>query len=206
MKRNHVLIAVLTVAFWFIEVTKQILLTVHNGFYDVWYFPFQLCSMPLYLLPAYLFFRRKKDERRKIVAAFLMDYGVLGGIMVFFDQSGLHYEIPLLTFFSYLWHVLMIVTGILLYLEEGCLSINDYHKASVLYLILVVLAEGFNVLLHPFGAVDMFYVSPYRKMGQIVFREIGNVLGSWPARVIYVLSTMAGAYLLHILYPKQKRR
>ncbi|MBQ1509228.1 MAG: hypothetical protein IIZ47_07370, partial [Erysipelotrichaceae bacterium] len=138
--------------------------------------------------------------------AFLMDYGVLGGIMVFFDRSGLHYEIPLLTFFSYLWHVFMVVTGILLYLEEGRLSSDSYRKASVLYLILVAIAEGFNVLLHPYGAVDMFYVSPYRKMGQIVFREIGNVLGSWPARVIYVLSTMAGAYLLHILYPKQKRR
>ena len=34
------------------EILKQLLLTfvMNNGHYNLWYFPFQLCSLPMYLL------------------------------------------------------------------------------------------------------------------------------------------------------------
>lgn len=95
------------------EILKQLLLTfvVNNGHYNLWYFPFQLCSLPMYLLVLYPFFHT--EPARNTILGFLSTYNLLGGIAVFFDTSGMHYPLLILTVHSYLWHILLIVTGIL---------------------------------------------------------------------------------------------
>ena len=95
------------------EILKQLLLTfvMNNGHYNLWYFPFQLCSLPMYLLVLYPFFHT--EPARNTILGFLSTYNLLGGIAVFFDTSGMHYPLLILTVHSYLWHILLIVTGIL---------------------------------------------------------------------------------------------
>lgn len=95
------------------EIWKQYCLTflAGGGAYNWRYFPFQLCSTPMYIL---LFLPYIKKER--IVRAcltFLMSFGLLGGIAVFADTTGLHYPLPALTVHSYLWHILLILIGYL---------------------------------------------------------------------------------------------
>ena len=52
LKRQNLLLNLLAALFPLSEIWKQLLLTWANGgVYRWWYFPFQLCSMPLYLLP-----------------------------------------------------------------------------------------------------------------------------------------------------------
>ena len=53
------------------EILKQLLLTfvVNNGHYNLWYFPFQLCSLPMYLLVLYPFFHTE-PARNTILASF----------------------------------------------------------------------------------------------------------------------------------------
>ena len=74
------------------ELWKQWTLTFHlnNGYYDWWYFPFQLCSIPMYICTALPFVHGLKI--RRCLLAFLMDFGLLGGIFAFFDTSGMHYR------------------------------------------------------------------------------------------------------------------
>ena len=98
------------------EIWKQWTLTfvLNKGIYSWWHFPFQLCSIPMYVclsigllssarisrhLPAYL--QARADRLCSLLAAFLMDFGLLGGIFVFFDTSGMHYEYLPLTIHSY---------------------------------------------------------------------------------------------------------
>ena len=51
-KKQESLLNILAVLLPLSEIWKQLLLTyIHEGTYQLWYFPFQLCSMPLYLLP-----------------------------------------------------------------------------------------------------------------------------------------------------------
>ena len=72
------------------EVWKQCLLTfvLGHGTYNWWYFPFQLCSIPMYVLLAYPWLRR--ESTRRMLLAFLMSYCFLGGVAVFADTSGLN--------------------------------------------------------------------------------------------------------------------
>ena len=70
------------------EILKQLLLTfvMNNGHYNLWYFPFQLCSLPMYLLVLYPFFHT--EPARNTILGFLSTYNLLGGIAVFFRYQG----------------------------------------------------------------------------------------------------------------------
>ena len=117
------------------EILKQLLLTfvMNNGHYNLWYFPFQLCSLPMYLLVLYPFFHT--EPARNTILGFLSTYNLLGGIAVFFDTSGMHYPLLILTVHSYLWHILLIVTGILsgIFLVQKLSSENLYliHQTHI---------------------------------------------------------------------------
>lgn len=93
------------------EVLKQVFrfLIVDQGVYNWWYFPFQLCSMPIYLC---LLLPRLKKGRRTVVT-FLADFALLGGIAVYLDPSDMLSPSLFLTLFSFLWHDLLIIIGIL---------------------------------------------------------------------------------------------
>lgn len=94
------------------EIWKQYCLTyiMNEGTYNWWYFPFQLCSIPMYvclILPWC-----NSPGIRGVLLAFLMDFGLLGGIFTFFDTSGMYYSYLPLTFHSFAWHILLIFLGI----------------------------------------------------------------------------------------------
>ena len=93
------------------EIWKQYCITfiINEHHYDWWYFPFQLCSIPMYVCLLLPFVREKA---RDILLTFLKTFGLMGGIFTFFDTSGLHYPYAPLTAHSYLWHVLLIILGI----------------------------------------------------------------------------------------------
>lgn len=187
--------------FVFSEVCKQILLTKYQGYYDWWYFPFQLCSMPIYLLPLHLF---SKNERiREMTGTFLIDYGMMAGILVFLDTSGFHYPIEILTVHSYLWHILMIVMGILL-LRRVKLSKRSFIDAFHLYLFLAMIAEILNILFRKEG-IDMYYLSPFYPMSQIVYKDVRILFGNGVSLFLYFLSIPLGAFLFHLLLKRIQR-
>ena len=94
------------------EIWKQYCLTfvLNGGVYQWWYFPFQLCSVPMYLclMPGFL----KGGALRDGALSFLADYTLLSGVIVFLDTSGMHYGYAPLTAHSYLWHFALIGLGI----------------------------------------------------------------------------------------------
>lgn len=184
-----------------LETIKQILLIVHG--YNIWYFPFQLCSMPIYLclLDGILKKRQKHDAFQKIIQTFLMDYGMLGGIAALsyragFTDTGIAY----IAFHGYLWHTLMIVLAIVIYLKnQADLSLKGFKQATALFLVLAIVAEVLNVLLHPLGDCDMFYISPYHYSTQPFFSAVELIIGRIPGIVFYVLMIIVGAAIIHYL-------
>lgn len=70
------------------EIYKQLFLyeVINQKHYDWWYFPFQLCSTPMYLcllLPVF------SVRLQKAAAVYLESFGFLGGIMALAEPSGL---------------------------------------------------------------------------------------------------------------------
>lgn len=203
------------------EILKQLLLTfvVNVGHYNLWYFPFQLCSLPMYLLVLYPFLRTQ--SARNTTLGFLATYNLLGGIAVFFDTSGMHYPLLILTVHSYLWHILLIVTGILSgillvqksatvpslsYSKDMKRQLTDasmhhllpsFSRITLLYILFALIAEYLNHILDSFGEINLFYINPNYRMEQIFFVKIGELYGNNSAILIYILATIFGAGILY---------
>lgn len=192
------------------EIWKQWYLTtaVNHGTYNWWYFPFQLCSIPMYVLLILPWV--KKGRFRDSLLTFLMCYGLLGGIAVFADTSGLHYPAAALTVHSYLWHILLILIGIAAgrcYLSTPAEKIAPAARfragflgSTLIYAVCCVAASCLNALITPFGSIDMFYINPRYPMVQIVFSELAEAIGNTPAIFLYILSTVCGSLLLFLLW------
>ena len=200
------------------EVWKQFTLTfvIGGGRYNWWYFPFQLCSIPMYILLAYPWVRRK--SARRMLLAFLMSFCLLGGIAVFADTSGLLYPLTALTVHSWIWHFLLILIGIsagaayFLRLRNDtknilfsrtlsrALPLRPFFHAVILYLACCALAELFNLTLDRYGMINMFYINPHLQMQQVVFRDLVPLIGNLPAILVYITATAAGAFLFFLVW------
>lgn len=126
------------------EVYKQGFLytIVYDHHYEWWFFPFQLCSIPMYLCLAYpllgiarvretaLSPRRypvKTDPAghralcpkdgspspaQRTVATFLQDFGLLGGIMALAVPDGFLHPYWTLTLHGFFWHFMLLFLGL----------------------------------------------------------------------------------------------
>ena len=227
-KKQESLLNILAVLLPLSEVWKQLLLTyIHEGTYQLWYFPFQLCSMPLYLLPLRqllsarrrtLTHRRTQTSRKTLthrrtvqtLTDFLADFGLLAGIFAFADQTGMHYSLSVLTLHSYLWHFIMIFLGLFLILSErrGRYSrlcgtekklpcLRSFLPAAALFLLLAAIAELLNFLLHTKGHIDMFYISPWEPASQVILRDVAAQIGRETEIVLYLCLILLGGFLIH---------
>lgn len=200
------------------EVWKQLTLTfaIGGGSYIWWYFPFQLCSIPMYILLIYPWLRKR--TARLTLLAFLMCYCLLGGIAVFADTSGLHYPLKALTAHSYLWHFLLIILGItsgIVYIRllrsnekrtlfsrtlKNAFPLRPFIYSTLLYLACCLIAELLNLSLDRSGTINMFYINPDYRMQQVVFRDLLPLLGNTGVILLYIASTILGAFILFLIW------
>ena len=188
------------------EIWKQWCLTYYlgGGQYNWWYFPFQLCSIPMYACLLLSFISSIKIRRALIT--FLMDYGLLAGIFTFFDTSGLHHPYLLLTLHSYAWHILLLLLGVYTgYMNMREVSIRDFAGSTAVYLSCCLIATLCNLAFYPYGTINMFYISPHYQMTQKVFRHIALLLGNNAGIAVYICATVTGACLIHLLWMRIRR-
>lgn len=181
------------------ELWKQYTLTflIGGGSYNWWYFPFQLCSIPMYVCLLLPWVRSRR--LRQILTAFLVDFGMLGGVFAFFDTSGMHYGYLPLTIHSFAWHIFLILLGIAAALSDRLAAWwKNYAGSACLYLACCLVATGINLLCDQYGTINMFYINPDYPMTQKVFSEIAAVLGDTAGIFIYIGATVAGAAVFHL--------
>lgn len=187
------------------ELWKQafLYLEVFGGHYNVWYLPFQLCSMPMYMAIGWaVAIKRKRTGTAAVLATFMQDFGVLGGIAALIVHDGFTWpEHPMLTAHGYIWHVLLIALGIYLWRTgRSDLSLRGFLRSVGLFMCCAIVAELINVALHGYGDCDMFYISPYHLSSQPVFREVDRVLGRPAGIGVYLLCVVLGAGLVHLCF------
>ena len=190
------------------ELWKQLTLwlLVEGGQYNVWYFPFQLCSLPMYLALLYGMLRKRTGRRafiiKRALLTFLQDYGFLGGALALIVHEGLmHPGHPLLTAHGFLWHIVMLLTA--LYIHDRGLSDRSsrgFRRTLPIFGIAAILAELINIALHRYGDCDMFYITPYHLSSQPVFRSIDAVIGRPAGILLYLGCVVLAAFLVHCLF------
>lgn len=181
------------------EIYKQLFLyeIVNQGHFDWWYFPFQLCSTPMYLCLC-LPITEKHSSVRRIFCTYLQDFCLLGGIMALLEPSGLFHPYWTLTLHGLTWHVLLVFLGLF-----SCLSglsghgIREYVKTLFLLGVFCLIAFGINIATK--GQADMFYISPYYPVTQIFFHQISVKYGTAAGILLYLSAICLGGFIIHIL-------
>lgn len=181
------------------EIYKQLFLyeVVYAESYNWWYFPFQLCSIPMYLC-LLLPFIKKHAKVTVAVCTFLADFSLLGGIMALAEPSGLMHPYWTLTLHGLLWHVMLIFIGLFTAMSglSGRLK-KDFLKTLPLLAVFCLIATIINVAAK--GVADMFYISPYYPVTQVVFDRISLRLGTYAGIAVYLVSLIAGGFICHMI-------
>lgn len=183
------------------ELWKQYILTfmLGNGSYNWWYFPFQLCSIPMYICLILPWIRQ--EHIRSLLTAFLVDFGLLGGIFAFFDTSGMHYAYAPLTIHSFLWHFVLIAIGLTAAVSNpAACTLKNFAGSVLLYLLCCILATVINLSCDSFGTINMFYINPDYPMTQKVFVHLAASLGNTEGILIYIAASIAGAAIFHSIW------
>lgn len=184
-----------------LELYKQgFLFFVENGGrYDWWYFPFQLCSIPMYLCLIYPHGGRFSG----MMAAFIQDFGLLGGVMALLEPSGLMHPYWTMTLHGFLWHFILVFAALFCAFSRITdRSLRGFLETLPLFFGCCLTAILINTVLGPTANADMFYISPYSPSSQVVFHQISLALGIFPGILIYIAAMVLGAFLIHMAVRK----
>ncbi len=162
-KNNEKIINVLIFSFGLtflgFEIAHEILRFIKLGYYDFSSFPFQFCSVPMYLCLVLPFI--KKEHLRMPGVYFLGIYGFIGGIFpLLFGQSQLcRWSSFFDVFHSFAWHILLLMNSLLLINFYGIginkkESIKLFLKSYLLFISITVIAQILNVILHYSGGIN----------------------------------------------------
>ena len=177
------------------EVVKQLMLTfvVNGGKYCWWYFPWQLCSIPMYVCLA-----AAVGGSIDVCLSYLATFGLMGGVAAFFDTGGFVLDHPLLTVHSYVWH--FVIVGVGLFAAARRKSFR-FLPPLLIYLGAAAVAEIINVAAFDAGCrpINMFYISPRYLFPLIILKELVPVIGNAATIAVYILTCIAGAFLLNVL-------
>ncbi len=182
------------------EAFKQLFLyeIVYHRQYAWWYFPFQLCSLPLYFCPWFPWLRG--GRLREALLTFLMSFNLLGGLAALAYPSDLLHPYVFWTWHGFLWHIALVFLGCLVGFHRTAVpdrSPRQFACALPVWGISVILAVGLNVLLHGKGEVNLFYSSPYYRSGQPVIGALEEAWGMPAGIAVYLAAMALGALLAY---------
>ncbi len=182
------------------EIYKQLYLfyIVNGRSYDWWFFPFQLCSLPMYLCLAFPFI--PSCRLKTALCTFVQDYGLLGGIGALIVPEGFCHIHWSLTLHGYVWHILLIFIGLLICRTgRSCMTLKGFACTIPPFLFFCLVATIINLLAPGHGRADMFYISPYTYSSQPLFHTLSARLGITVSNLLYLLTVIAGAAVIHFL-------
>jgi len=162
-------------------------------------FPFQLCSIPMYmcLIAPWL----KPGKLQRGMYSFMVLYNLLGGAIAFTEPSGLLHGYWFLTLHALIWHMLLVFIGLFLcFSRRGGANMQDYWGATWTFVSLCAIAFTLNAIVQNVfdSHMNMFFVGPGNSP-IIIFKQFSEWFG-WPINtLIYIPVVCLGAYLLFLL-------
>ncbi|MBP3619647.1 MAG: YwaF family protein [Clostridia bacterium] len=214
-KQNRILLLCIGLFLLVMEIYKQLFyFYVYGGGQDWtwWIFPFQLCSVPMYLC---IFCGFCKSERiNSVLYDFMFAFNFIGGVITFTEPSGINHPYWTLTLHAYIWHMLLIFLGVYLFWSKrACVSWKGYLKSLSVLGVCVLIAQIINVSLQGIDGTTMFFISPYAPNNLPFFSGIYANYGWIVNMILFVLAlVLAGGicyylfYLFRILHEKQKQK
>lgn len=180
------------------EVFKQLFyfFVIEDNAYSWGDFPFQLCSVPMYLCLIAPWLKPGKVQRG--MYSFMVLYNLLGGAISFAEPSGLLLDHWFLTLHALVWHMLLVFIGLFIcFSGRGGNRRSDYWPATWTFIALCGVAFGLNCFVQ-FGLgehMNMFFVGPGNSP-IVVFKQFSEWFGWYINTPIYIFAVCLGAYLI----------
>ena len=208
-KGNRILLLTCGIFLLLSEIYKQLFYYYFIGqrSYQWWIFPFQLCSVPMYLCIIAPLLKPGKIQQG--MYNFMMIYNLLGGFMAFVEPSGITHAYCTLTLHAFIWHLILVFIGLYLaFSDRAGKTMKDYRAASVTFLCLSGIAFCINLIFWKAaeGDINMFFVGP-RISPLIVFEWIAETFGWYVSTALYLPVVCLGAFLFFLpfhLHAKKK--
>ncbi len=188
------------------EVYKQLYYVYAKGAegYDWHIFPFQFCSIPMYL--SVLIGCMKKCKVRDAMCEYMACFGLLGGVMAYIEPSGILNECYFTLIHSCLWHALLIFMALyILVTGNACHNLKNYVKTLPVFGSAVTIATVLNVVFRSKPSFNMCYISPFYNTPLAVFSSFDAVfqaaMGQYPGRIVsillYIIALVLGSFALY---------
>ena len=179
------------------EIFRQLFLHFFMNISSWWYFPFQLCSMPMYLC---LLYPRMGNRTQSAVRIFLSSYTLIAALCALvYPQDMLTSFLPY-TLNSFFWHGLMLFVSFFLIMKEET-GEKTFREPVILFLFLAFLAEIINTAGYYASKgtdiPDMFYISPFTHTYQPFFSLVEKTMGKPVEIIVYLAVLSIAAYLVH---------
>lgn len=196
-------VRVLAVTGWILvilEVWKQLFLfyIVNNGAYDWWYFPFQLCSVPMYLC---ILLPSSGKRTRKTYLTFLGGYTFVSALATLIFPEDILRSYTALTVHGFVWHgLLLFISLVVLLAGSADTSAPGLLRAFGLFAILCVIAVLINMFAEPMMQTTpglphrwaaMFYLNPYHISPQPLVGTIQKTAGIPAGLLLYSIAVAA---------------
>lgn len=200
-KQNRIILLTVGIFLILTEVYKHLFyfFVVHDGReYPWWIFPFQLCSIPMYLCIIAPLLRPGKVQ--SALYDFMLAFNLMGGFIAFLEPSGLTHEYWTLTLHAFVWHLLIVFVGLYLgFSRRAGRQLKDYRRAIIVFGILCVVAFSINLALRGIsdGSVNMFYIGP-SDSPIIVFKDICKMFGWYVNTPLYIGCLCLAAFLFFL--------
>lgn len=166
-----------------------------------WYaFPWQFCSMPMYV--GFLAGIFRKGRIHDCLCAFLSTYAVFAGLCVMFYPETVFIDTIGINIQTMICHGSMITVGIyLLYSGYVKLEHKTILKAIPVFLVSVLTAVILNEIAFQLGLLNdhefnMFFISPYCEPSLPVYSLVQNAVAYPWCLFIYVIAFTLAAYLI----------
>lgn len=221
----HGRIRLLTVCGWILiamEVYKQLFLyhIVNGGVYDWWYFPFQLCSVPMYLCVLLPLLTRSGTTGKicSAVLTFLASYSFLGAAATFAVPEDILRPYVVLTVHGFVWHGILMFISLTIFLSGMAdLSLRGFIRSSAIFLVMCAAAVCINIAAEPAMAAShaagllpnsyaaMFYLNPYHISPQPVVDAVQKSAGIPLGLALYVIAIIAASGITDLVFRKYLR-
>ena len=190
-------IFILGVVMVLMEVWKQwfVRVYVYPGPVNLWFFPWQLCSMAMYCA---VLTGLCKGKFQDTLLVFLSSFSMFAAIVALAVPSDMLRVQILFASHGFIYHGIMILEALAAMLVLRRRQ-TKFRPAVWLFLGMAAVAEVINVVSHQLlhdihREPNMFYITPYYPTTQVVFHEIALRLGILPEIVIYLAAIIGFSY------------
>lgn len=173
--------------------------------YDWTDFPFQLCSTPLYVLPALAFL---KDGRiRDYAASYIIGFGLIGGLAVYFVPDTVFCSQWIYNMHSMIHHGIQIITGAMTAVwYKNRINKRFFFKGCAVFAFMFTIAMLLNTVFYKYlieigqlaegDKFNMFLISPYVDFDIPVFTDMFNSISPWAMISLYFFGVPLGVAVI----------